>query len=441
MYSDQSARQEASGFPAWDAFARRKTSEISRRDATMMLLATFSPFLGLVLGLFHPRDSAAKNLVWVFTVFYGTVFYIASWSTADSLRYVEQLRFMHNTGFGFGDLVGSFFANRQSYQDLYQPLVTFLVSRVTDETWLLFGAFGILLGYVYSRNVWFLIEKLPRRPGLTIWVLVLAFAFVVGIGVSFNGVRMWTALHVFIFGVLYFSDTKQPKYLLIALLSPLIHFSFVIPCGLLIAFLFVKRFGLAIYVFFVVSFFIGAIDVAVIRSTAEYLPLTMGERATSGYIDRAEDYGMAGGADGQTAWFLVLNSTLVLVFVFLAATWLFYRKAHERTGPTGFLLLFGMLIYGSINLVTHIPSAGRFFSIGEMLMIAALVLFLAGQPRVKKLDFLLASAALPLLGIDIALGVRFFFEFASVWLMAGNFFIAPFVGADVGLYELIKSLR
>ena len=441
MYSDQPARQETSGFAAWSASTRRKTSGSGRRNAEIVLLATLSPFLGLVLGLFHPRDSAAKNLVWVFTVFYGTVLYIASWSTMDSVRYAEQLRFMHNTDFVFGDLVGSFFVDRGSYQDLYQPLVTFLVSRVTDETWLLFGAFGILLGYVYSRNVWFLIEKLPRRPGFAIWVLVLAFAFAVGIGVSLNGVRMWTALHVFIFGVLYFSDTNKPKYLLIALLSPLIHFSFVMPCGLLVAFLFLKRFGLAIYVFFVASFFIAAIDVAVVRSAAEYLPLTMGERATSAYIDQADDYGMASGADGQTAWFLVLNSTLVSLFVFLAATWLFYRKAHKGTGPTGFLLLFGMLVYGSINLVTYIPSAGRFFNIGEMLMIAALVLFLAGQPRVKKLDFLLANAALPLLGIDIALGVRFFFEFASVWLMAGNFFIAPFVSADVGLYEFIKSLR
>ena len=90
--------------------------------------------------------------------------------------------------------------------------------------------------------------------------------------------------------------------------------------------------------------------------------------------------------------------------------------------------------------MAHIPSSQRFFNIGEMLMIAALVLYLAGQCRVNKLDFFLANVALLLLGIDIALGVRFFFEFASVWLIAGNFFIAPFVSADVGLYEFVKSL-
>jgi hypothetical protein len=128
------------------------------------------------------------------------------------------------------------------------------------------------------------------------------------------------------------------------------------------------------------------------------------------------------------------------VFIFLAATWLFLRKAHEGSNAVVFVFLFGMLSYGFVNLVAYIPSGARFFRVGEMLILAAVVLFLADQARATTRDFRLVAAALPLLGIHVALGSRFLLEFASVWLIAGNFFIAPFVDADVGLYEFIKSL-
>ena len=404
-----------------------------------MLPALISPFLALVLALRYPRDPSAKNVVWLFTIFYGTVFYIASGSGADSARYAEQLLFMHDPEFGLFDLAGNFFSGAGGYQDFYQPVLTFLVSRVTGETWLLFGTFGLLLGYVYSRNVWFLIDRLPNRPGFALWLFVIAFAFATSIGNSLNGVRMWTALHVFIFGILHFADRKQPKFLLVALLSPLIHFSFLIPSALLLAFLFLKRFGPAIYVFFVASFFVAALDVTLIRSAMEYLPATMSERVIRGYVDPSARIVLGDDALRERAWFLVLNSSLVPAFVFLASTWLFLRRAHEREGVVKFLFLFGILIYAGVNLTDHIGSAGRFFRIGEMLIIGAVVLLLSEPARAKKLDFQVAGVLLPLLAINIALGVRVFLDFASFWLIAGNFFVAPFVDADIGLYEFIRE--
>ena len=411
-----------------------------QRHKRILLYSTLSPFLGLVLALWHPRQPVAKNLVWMFTAFYGAVFYIAANSTADSAYYAEQLWLMHNTEFGFGDLAGRFFADHRSYQDLYQPILTFLASRITDQTWLLFGAFGFVLGYFYSRNVWFLIDRIPRQPGLTIGFLILAFALVMGIGLSLNGVRMWTALHVFIFGVLYFAETTRPKYLLIALLSPLIHFSFYIPCALLLAFLFVKRFGTPVYAFFVASFFVSALDLELIRGAAEYLPFTTGDRAIQSYIERADPDGLLTSPERPQAWFLTVNSVAASVFMFLAATWLYLRGVHKRQGVIGFIFVFGMLIYGLVNLVAYVPSAGRFFRIGDMLILAAAILFLADRTRAKKLDYQLAAAALPLLGIHFALGVRLLLEYASVWVVFGNFFVAPFVDPAPGLYEIIKGL-
>ena len=127
------------------------------------------------------------------------------------------------------------------------------------------------------------------------------------------------------------------------------------------------------------------------------------------------------------------------IFVILASTLMYLRGAHRRDALLRFLLLFGMLAYGAINLVSHIPSAGRFYNIGELLTIAASVIFFAKSDCARKIDRQSMTMLLPLLAINIALGVRFTFEFASGYLLVGNFFVSPFVDGQLGLYEIVKS--
>ena len=97
-----------------------------------------------------------------------------------------------------------------------------------------------------------------------------------------------------------------------------------------------------------------------------------------------------------------------------------------------------MLIYGATNIVSYVPSAGRFFVVGELLLIAAVILYLGQNPERRK-DAQLLGGTTTLLLISIALGIRATLEFASVYLLLGNFFIAPFVDAEVGLYEFFRG--
>ena len=410
---------------------------LTKKHLRAASLVAVNPFAGLVAGITHPRDRISRNLVWVFTIFYGTVFYIAETSSSDSVRYAAQLRMMHAPDFTFTDLVALFFVGGNSYQDIYQPLITFIVSRVTDGTWLLFGAFGILLGYVYSRNIWFLIDRVGRKRSFIIPFFLVAFALDVSIGVALNGVRMWTALHVFVFGFLHFSASRNPKYIVIAFLTPLIHFSFMLPCAMLLVFFVIRRFGVGIYVFFVATFLIASLDLAIVRTIIDYLPFTMEDRAM-GYVDRAYPEEATGSGRATPVWFLALNKVLVSSFMLLASTWLFIRGAHRSGGAAGHIFLFGMLIYGATNLVAYVPSAIRFFNIGELLILAAVVLFLGSPETAKKIDRQVAISIAPLLTINIALGGRLLLEFASLYTLVGNFFIAPFVKANEGLYEIVR---
>ena len=132
---------------------------------------------------------------------------------------------------------------------------------------------------------------------------------------------------------------------------------------------------------------------------------------------------------------------LLLPVILLVLTLGFVASSDFQEIAAGVaIFLFGMLIYGATNLVAYVPSAIRFYSIGEMLILAAVVLFFGSSMISKRADRQIAASLAPLLTINVALGVRYLLEFASLYLLIGNFFIAPFVKGGQGLYEIVKSI-
>lgn len=415
----------------------RPVNARSARKIRLYLVALVAPFAATLLALRHPRDPAARNLVWIFVVYFGAVFYIAPDSGADSVRYAEWLAGMYASNFDFHALVNTFFQQGSRNQDIYQPLITWLVSRFTDNHAALFATFGVPFGYVYSRNIWFLVDRLPTHTGPLLIFLLFAFAFLVDIGSGLNGVRMWTALHVFAFGILNYCATRKYRYLLILTLTPLIHFSFWLACIVALGWIFVRRLGLPIYVFFVASYLGVVMELGALQSVLGFLPLPVEERSAS-YVSSVEVNPDVVMEKAEAAiWFLRLNVQMLSTFFFLAASWMVWRGCLRHPGLVRNLLTFGMLLYGVVNLISYVPSLGRFYYLAELILLAALVLFLAAQPPRARRDTQVTSVLAGLLVLNLALGVRFTLEFASIWLLLGNFFIAPFVSPNESLYELL----
>lgn len=410
---------------------------VPARKARLYLLALFAPFVAALLALRHPRDPEARNLIWIFVIYFGAVFYIAPDSSADSARYAIWLKAMYANGIDLHALLASFFKEGSRNQDIYQPLLTFLVSRFTDNHAALFAAFGVVFGYAYSRNIWFLVDRLPPRTGPLLIFLLFAFAFLVDIGSGLNGVRMWTALHVFAFGILNYCATRKYRYLLVLALTPLIHFSFWLACIVAFAWLFARRLGLPIYVFFVVSYFGVVLDLGALKSVIGYLPLPIEER-TASYVSSAELDPDAMMEQAQAAiWFLRLNVQLLSTFFLVSVSWMVWRGCLRHPGLVRNLLTFGMLMYAVMNLISYVPSLGRFYYLAELILLAALILFLAGRPPRARQDAQVIGVLAGLLALNLALGVRFTLEFASIWLFLGNFFLAPLVSPTESLYELL----
>src|SRR5690606_20695017 len=118
-----------------------------------------------------------------------------------------------------------FFSDEESsYLDFAAPVITFVIARFTENYAILFGTYALIFGFFYSRNIWFILDRMKEDIKPAALIVFIMICLLVPFW-SINGFRFWTATHVFIYGMLpYMFLEKHPKYLLIASLSVLFHF-------------------------------------------------------------------------------------------------------------------------------------------------------------------------------------------------------------------------
>src|SRR5665647_3087583 len=126
------------------------------------VLSVLWPIAGLIYSIFNFRAPNAKNIFFIFCVFFGIIFiyYPDGGSTADGRFYAESLEKMYSSTESFNEIWKNLYAGEPILIDVYQPLITFLISRFTGNPHFLFLCFAIVFGYFYSRNLWYIFERI-----------------------------------------------------------------------------------------------------------------------------------------------------------------------------------------------------------------------------------------------------------------------------------------
>lgn len=189
------------------------------------------PLGALFSALKNWRQPWAMNVFWIVCAFLGSIQIFHPEGTilgegADSGRYVLDLMQMHQTVNSYSEVSSTFYNGDTN--DVYCPTIMFLVSRFTDNGHVLFFVFAIIYGFFYSRNIWYILNRIKDQQANWQWVMLASFFLVCPIW-NVNGVRMWTALHVFVYGAMPYLLEKKKKQLLWSLLALFVHHSFIFP--------------------------------------------------------------------------------------------------------------------------------------------------------------------------------------------------------------------
>ena len=423
----------------------------NKNSGIAFVLTLVLPFAGLIYTLSHWRERWAKNTFWLACIYMGAVFVYWPEGTvlgvaADGGRYVLRLMEMYGSSISLKDLISQYQTDYSS-MDLYQQLLTWLVSRFTDNGHVLFAVFAFVFGFFYSRNIWYILEKLPNKKLGGLFILVTLYFLICPI-TQINGVRMWTALHVFVYALMPYLLERDRSKLWWVLLTPLIHFSYLyVAIFALVFFLIPYRIkskgGLLLYLayaFFIVTLFVNALNLdAVNGMLEEYSPETYEKQidtyVNQDYADRRADdskalnwYVSASGSISHWSYSLLLIALLPCI-----------KKRFKGEEGLMQLFVFSLLLGGFANIMALIPSGGRFQLLSQMFKVPLILMVVMSIPS-DAVFRKLVNVALLFLLVPFVFQWRQLLDYFSITLLIGNFITVFFWENNLPLIELIKQV-
>ena len=416
-----------------------------------IILVILWPFIGLIHTLYNWRQRWAKNTFWLVCVYMGAVHVYWPEGTflgigADGGRYVLRLMEWYNLGYSLKTLFGNYLVDPHT-MDLYQQLVTWGVSKVTENGHVLFMIFAIVYGFFYSRNMWYILEKLPENIPVQFIILITLF-FLISPITHINGVRMWTALHVYVYAFMPYLFEKDKKYLWMLLLTPLIHFSYLYVMLVGYAFVLIpyslkaesKLFLWCTLVFFIITLFINSLNLNTVSDVlVEYSPDAYSNRI-EGYVSQSV---LERNVESSALrnWYIAASSQIKYwsYNLLLFALFPYLKKYYKQKDVVIHWYNYTMILGGLANIMSLIPSGGRFQLLSQMFSVS-LILMLTSSFKHDLLIYKIFNIVLLILLIPFIVDIRTLFDYYSISLIFGNFITVFFWENNTLLITYIKML-
>lgn len=404
------------------------------------LLFLIWPFGLLYATLKNFKAPGAKTGFILFCTYFGFVFIISpDIGGADSSRYAQMLRDLHQLTPSFSNLWASLYSYETNVLDIYQPLVTWLMALFTDNARFLFAFFAFVFGWFYASNIWLILKQIQNKITYSVLLFILVFALINPIW-NINGVRMWTAAQVFIYGVLtYFIGNEKKKGLLWAAASIFVHFSFLFPFALLIIYKILPKKVIIYFIFFIITLLFSEINIYNIQAYLRMLPDIFQPRVESytnieyvkGIKKSAEYYNWYVAFSGL-ALKVAISSLLIILIIFSRK---FLKKNKQLYEFVGFILFFGSWA----NIAAVVPSGGRFLVVFNMLSMGFIILYLV-KYQVSFPVKIIRLISMPLLIFYCIFTLRVGFDYMGISTFIGNPFSALLIEDNTPLIEFVKSL-
>ena len=355
----------------------------------------------------------------------------------DSFRYILKLKELYMSSMNWETFVANFSSEDSDSFDVYQPFMTYLVALFTDNGNILFAIFGIVFGYFYSRNIWLLLEYSEKKEmNRTLWLLVFSFACIVGFW-QLNGVRMWTASHIFFYGVFLFFIKGEKKGFLIAISSVLVHFSFVLPVALFLISVLVKLPRKILFILFIFSFFISTLNISALSGSVQGLLPSFLLPKVNTYLNEEYAETVSGVVD-NTSWFVVYMNKSIGWAIAILLTIIHFSVNETFKNNKFFLNFFSFtILFLTIgNVMSLVPSGGRYLIIAQLFALAVIIIYYSDY--VFELFGKWLAYLTPVFIFFIIVSLRMLLDNISVMAVFANPIVVSFIDLPIPLINLIK---
>lgn len=418
--------------------ANKSTKLIKKFEYTLWALFAIWPLMSFFLAIRNFHIKRYRKFIILFGVLYGLTFIPIPES--DGSRYAQRFE---ETGIytldQYIDDIMHIYDRGAVQPDVYAHTLFFILSKISENAQFFhmitalvyFFVFIMLLASIYdlSQGVW---------GKYYLWFF-LGCVFVLSLSIGINGVRYPLAFMVFTLGVFKLIVTRKRFYLLIALMSPLIHYMFIFPVVFLLIFHFVplSRNQLFLVIFLAISLLAGAIFHNFIQSNIGFLggsyESRLADYTNERYIENREQLVV------QMNWYVILRFYASHYFPLMAIliVWLMQKKLQFNDISKN-LLAFAILMIivsfitgGMVDAVSN-----RFTSLSNIFSF----IFLFYISLLNKESIMLKNISriyIPIFVLHILIMFRVDLYTVNPWLIFGNPIVMWFQETTVSIQELI----
>lgn len=397
------------------------------------------PISSLMISVALYKKKWAKFFFMLFGFYFGFSFIVPSSKTSeayDSEFYAMELKEYHVNDISFRELVNGFYSIETMQTDIYQPLVTWLVSCFTDNYHVLFAIYGLVFSIFLAKIIWIMIEMANIELKWFALCVLLTFVLINPLW-NINGVRMWTALNVFLYGILLFYFKNRAKGIIYILLSCLFHVSFLIPILFLLIYLLIFKINnFYFFVLFSISFLFKGLPPSVLSNLSDFLPEFIKYKLDF-YTDPNMVSLVAENAKNTSLFILVSQFAQSFIpFVVVLYMQFFYKKSITENQKYLFFYNYLLFTVFWVNMSTIIPSFGRFQSIYLMLL---MFFFFINLSQLIKLPYfnILKFILIPFFIVIIVQKLREFIDFQGIYFFVGSFLTYFFVSEPEPLVNFL----
>lgn len=396
-----------------------------------LILFLLWPFLSFIVALANFSRKEARSVIYIFIVYYGLTF-VNNNMAVDAYRYALGLK--ANALLPFSDffkVVGGLYSDTSV--DIIEPLISFIVSRVTNYHGLYFGVWASIFGFFYLNSIGLLYERYKINQGWNTAILMVFFIMTIPV-TMISGVRMWTAAWIFFYGAYRVVTERNPRFLIVTLSAAFVHWSFISANAILVIYYLVGNRNIIYLPLALSSFVIPQLAAPLFRSVALKLGGGLQQRYTNysseGYISAVQE-----GA-AQSAWFMRISSDLVFYYLLIAIALIQLRHNNHMNGKTEkSLFSFLLLFLAFVNFGMPIPSFGeRFMVLFFLFATAYLMLYFIKMPG-EKLYFIIILGAFPMMLYSL-INFRLGTESINAWIFSPGLGV-PLFAPVLSLYEVL----
>ena len=374
----------------------------------LYLIFILSPLLALILAIISFRERVSRQIIFLFLILFGLTMGFFGDSVGESMRFaawysnnLEDLLYYFKGLYVSGSNV-----------DFIQQIIMYLVSRVTNDPSIYFGVVAAIFAFFYLRSF----EKIYDQHSVAgnQNALIHFWFFSMLLPVSYiSGSRWALAAWIFFFAVYSFLMQGKKRFISLAMVSILVHFSFFGPVMIFLGFVALGRRNVLYYLLIGSSFILQP-----------FASTYLNEIDTSTFVGVQERVSIYNNVDEvlfrqevyqDAVWFIAYPKEILWFYLCLG---IYYARKRLRFVSNEILLekfySLCLFLFAFANLLSKIPSGGRFKTV--FLMFATLYLIiLFARAQLKGLSELTLIGLVPML-VYFVVEVRRCFDLLNITL-------------------------